>query len=54
LLVHGILHLMGMDHAEEAEAGVMERKEQELLDRFYRSPPPSGGTDGAKEDRAAS
>lgn len=36
LLVHGILHLMGMDHLEEAEAEVMERREQELLDRFHR------------------
>lgn len=38
LVVHGILHLLGMDHQEDAEAERMERREQELLDRFYRAP----------------
>lgn len=37
LVVHGILHLMGMDHVDEEEAQVMERREQELLDRFHRA-----------------
>jgi probable rRNA maturation factor len=37
LLVHGILHLMGMDHAEDDEAEAMEKREQELLDRFHRT-----------------
>ena len=36
LLVHGILHLMGMDHVDEEEAVAMERREQELLDKFHR------------------
>jgi probable rRNA maturation factor len=36
LLVHGILHLTGMDHADEDEASAMERREQELLERFHR------------------
>jgi probable rRNA maturation factor len=36
LVVHGILHLLGMDHADEEEATVMERREQELLDRLHR------------------
>ena len=31
LLVHGILHLCGMDHVEDAEAEVMEAREQEIL-----------------------
>lgn len=35
LVVHGILHLMGMDHEVEEEATRMERREQELLARFY-------------------
>ena len=41
LIVHGLLHLLGMDHEVEAEAARMERREQELLDRFYRR---GGGT----------
>lgn len=34
LVVHGLLHLLGMDHAEEMEAEEMERRERELLERF--------------------
>jgi probable rRNA maturation factor len=36
LVVHGLLHLLGMDHENEGEAESMERREQELLDRFHR------------------
>lgn len=36
LVVHGILHLMGMDHVDDEEATAMEKREQELLDKFYR------------------
>src|SRR5947209_2992550 len=36
LLVHGILHLMGMDHMDDTEADAMERRERELLDQFHR------------------
>ena len=36
LVVHGILHLLGMDHAEGDEAEAMERRERELLDLFHR------------------
>ncbi len=39
LVVHGILHLLGMDHEETAEAEQMERREQQLLARFYRVGP---------------
>ena len=39
LVVHGILHLLGMDHVEEEEAQAMERKEQQLLDRHHRHRP---------------
>lgn len=39
LVVHGILHLMGMDHVDDEEAEAMEKREQELLDRFHRQPP---------------
>ena len=31
LLVHGVLHLLGYDHAEAAEAARMRRREEELL-----------------------
>ena len=35
LVVHGLLHLMGMDHQEDAEAEEMETRERELLARHY-------------------
>jgi probable rRNA maturation factor len=38
LLVHGILHLMGMDHVDRDEAEAMEQRERELLERFHRKP----------------
>ena len=37
LVVHGLLHLLGMDHESDDEAERMERREQQLLDRFYRA-----------------
>jgi len=36
LVVHGLLHLLGMDHEKEAEAERMEALEQQLLTRFHR------------------
>ncbi len=36
LVVHGLLHLLGMDHQNDAEAERMEAVEQQLLQRFYR------------------
>jgi probable rRNA maturation factor len=33
LVVHGLLHLMGWDHQEQAEAEAMETREAELLSR---------------------
>ncbi len=39
LLVHGILHILGMDHELDAEAEVMEALEQELLDKFWYTHP---------------
>jgi probable rRNA maturation factor len=35
LVVHGLLHLMGMDHQEDEEAEEMEARERELLSRHY-------------------
>ena len=45
LVVHGVLHLIGYDHQEKAEAETMERLEAAVLDRFgvadpYADPPP--------------
>jgi probable rRNA maturation factor len=39
LVVHGLLHLLGMDHEKDAEAERMEALEQQLLKRFYRVSP---------------
>ena len=37
LVVHGILHVLGMDHADPAEEAAMQAKERELLARFHTS-----------------
>jgi probable rRNA maturation factor len=37
LVVHGLLHLLGMDHENEAQAERMEAVEQQLLTRFHRT-----------------
>jgi probable rRNA maturation factor len=37
LVVHGLLHLLGMDHEDDAEAERMEALEQQLLSRYYRT-----------------
>jgi probable rRNA maturation factor len=39
LVVHGLLHLLGMDHEEDAEAERMEALERQLLQRFYKVSP---------------
>ena len=36
LIVHGILHLLGMDHADADEAAAMQLRERELLGRFHK------------------
>lgn len=46
LLVHGILHLLGLDHEDSDEAEVMEAKERELLARHHQ---PAGAA-GAQAD----
>lgn len=39
LVVHGVLHVLGHDHAEADEAAVMQARERDLLDRFHRGQP---------------
>ena len=35
LVVHGILHVLGMDHADPEETAAMQAKERDLLARFH-------------------
>ena len=37
LVVHGLLHLLGMDHEKDEEAERMERMERELLGRHHHA-----------------
>jgi probable rRNA maturation factor len=50
LVVHGLLHLLGMDHVDSEEAEAMEARERELLARFYR---PGGDGPAVRGDREA-
>ena len=36
LVVHGVLHILGHDHAAPEETARMQAKERELLERFHR------------------
>ena len=36
LVVHGILHVLGHDHADPEEEAAMKAKERDLLERFHR------------------
>lgn len=38
LIVHGILHVLGHDHAEDDERGRMQAHERDLLTRFHGEP----------------
>ncbi|HJR25265.1 MAG TPA: rRNA maturation RNase YbeY [Acidimicrobiales bacterium] len=39
LVVHGVLHVLGMDHAEPEEAAAMQARERELLERHHHPRP---------------
>ncbi|MCU1502988.1 MAG: hypothetical protein JWM12_2342 [Ilumatobacteraceae bacterium] len=43
LVVHGVLHVLGYDHAEPAERDTMRARERELLEaHHWRAPAPDG------------
>ncbi|HLI14774.1 MAG TPA: rRNA maturation RNase YbeY [Acidimicrobiales bacterium] len=44
LLVHGILHLLGMDHEDDAEAEEMEARERALLAAYHHGGAPHAPT----------
>lgn len=48
LIVHGILHVRGHDHAEPAETAVMRARELELLERHHWAGP---APDGFRQDQ---
>jgi len=48
LIVHGLLHLLGMDHEDDDEAEAMELREQALLAKFHR--PPAGAVEVEVEE----
>jgi probable rRNA maturation factor len=48
LVIHGLLHLIGMDHVDDGDAEAMEQRERDLLARFHGPGPgaadePTGG-----------
>jgi probable rRNA maturation factor len=43
LVVHGVLHVLGYDHAKAAEAEVMRSREVELLVAYHWAGPPPAG-----------
>jgi probable rRNA maturation factor len=49
LVVHGVLHLLGMDHVDSDEAEVMEERERQLLAKFHRSPEGPAGPRGHQQ-----
>ncbi|HEY2303214.1 MAG TPA: rRNA maturation RNase YbeY [Acidimicrobiales bacterium] len=49
LIVHGVLHLLGMDHDDDDEAEAMEQRERQLLAKLYKGP----GDGEAPSERAA-
>lgn len=54
LVVHGILHVLGHDHADRIEREVMQAREVELLERHHwAGPAPAGFLTGQRDSAAA-
>ena len=54
LVVHGLLHILGMDHEDPEEAEAMEARERELLARHHRGQvDPNGGPAGQQQTSPA-
>jgi probable rRNA maturation factor len=52
LVVHGVLHLLGLDHIDDEEAEEMEGRERALLAKYHAPPTTTVATDGATLDLA--
>jgi len=52
LVVHGLLHLLGMDHQNDAEARRMESLERRLLAKHHAGQSVAPGTEGGPPGRA--
>lgn len=50
LVTHGVLHLLGYDHIEDAEAEQMERLETQILSGFGIADPYAGGAHAPDDD----
>ena len=51
LVVHGTLHLLNYDHADTADAVIMQRRERELLDAFVQISDAPGVSEPSTADR---
>jgi probable rRNA maturation factor len=54
LIVHGVLHLLGMDHEDDDEAELMESRERQLLAKLNRAPgtPEDPNRESGEDSRA--
>lgn len=50
LVVHGLLHLLDYDHHDLDETAVMQKREQELLEKFRASELPAGNGEGGADE----
>jgi probable rRNA maturation factor len=53
LLVHGILHLLGYDHEEDADAEIMEAEERRVFAAVFPPPPQDGSVPEGRRGRTS-